>query len=309
MFKSKKSSVTVSIPKDALESIFDECDQFDVDETGGRVIGRYKKHGGGYAIEVLGVIGPGPQARRSSTSFFQDGEYQEQIFRSIEQAHPDIEHLGNWHTHHVNGLATLSGGDKSTYRNIVNHDKHNTDFFYALLVVRKNSGRSARYDIKHYFLRRGEDTIYEIPHSDVHLVHTPVLWPQSPDHAHSGTHASTHVHSAHSSETSNVERAKDQEFFSEFYPHLKAGFSKSLGVLYWKGKVQLVDGSHADVLAMENAGDGAPFYSIIASGSERGFADVTARFHERRFPAARHAVLHMERDLNHLLYHTERTKA
>ena len=42
-----------------------------------------------------------------------------------------IEHLGNWHTHHVNGYPNLSGGDVATYRRIVNHELHNLDFFYA----------------------------------------------------------------------------------------------------------------------------------------------------------------------------------
>src|SRR5260370_40320475 len=129
MFKSRKPAFSISIVSGALDSIFDECDRFDVDETGGRIIGTYHKRGSRYEIRVLGVLGPGPKARRSPTSFFQDGEYQEGLFRSMEEKYPEIEHLGNWHTHHVNGLATLSGGDKTTYQNTVNHDKHNTDFF------------------------------------------------------------------------------------------------------------------------------------------------------------------------------------
>src|SRR5208283_2840426 len=105
---------------------------------------------------------PGPNAQRSATYFLQDGDYQEKLFRAIEAQHPEVEHLGNWHTHHVNGYPTLSGGDISTYRNIVNHRNHNTDFFYALLVVRKNQGGAERYETKHFFLRRGDDTVHEI---------------------------------------------------------------------------------------------------------------------------------------------------
>src|SRR5438094_287170 len=132
MFRSRKSTVSISIARGALESIFDECDKYDIDETGGRLIGTYQRKGTQYDIQVLGVLEPGPNAQRSQTSFFQDGEYQERLFRSIEESHPNIEHLGNWHTHHVNGYLTLSGGDKTTYFKIVNHEKHNTDFFYAL---------------------------------------------------------------------------------------------------------------------------------------------------------------------------------
>src|SRR5579859_1975016 len=115
MFRKQKNLFTVSIAKEALESIFDECDQFDSHETGGRLIGSYEQKEGRYSIRLLGVIGPGPNAERSATSFFQDGAYQEKIFRLIEESLPEIEHLGNWHTHHVNGLSSLSSGDKATY--------------------------------------------------------------------------------------------------------------------------------------------------------------------------------------------------
>ena len=101
-------------------------------------------------------MSPGPNAQRSPTYFLQDGDYQEKLFRAIEASHPDIEHLGNWHTHHVNGYPTLSGGDKTTYFKTVNHEKHNTDFFYALLVVSKNRGGNPRYEVKHFFFRRGD---------------------------------------------------------------------------------------------------------------------------------------------------------
>src|SRR5437588_7523241 len=163
MFRSKHPKVDISMPKKALEAIYDECDRHDVDETGGRIIGMYEKKGRDYDIEVLGVIPPGPNARRSPTSFFQDGEYQEQIFRSIEENYPNIRHLGNWHTHHVNGYPTLSGGDKTTYFKTVNHEKHNTDFFYALLVVRRNHGGNPRYEVKHYFFSRNDNAIYKLP--------------------------------------------------------------------------------------------------------------------------------------------------
>src|SRR5207237_10579003 len=63
----------------SLESIFDECDQFDSHETGGRLIGSYEQQKDGkYDVRLLGVIGPGPNAERSATSFFQDGERSEE---------------------------------------------------------------------------------------------------------------------------------------------------------------------------------------------------------------------------------------
>ena len=78
-------SVRVSIHRAALESIFDECDRFDRDETGGRLIGTYETgRRGGLSVTVSGVIEPGPDATRSATSFFQDGDYQESVFRRLE---------------------------------------------------------------------------------------------------------------------------------------------------------------------------------------------------------------------------------
>ena len=174
----KKPAFSISIARGALESIFDECDKYDADETGGRLLGTYRHKNGRYDIEVKGVLEPGPNAQRSPTYFLQDGDYQEKQFRAIEASHPDIEHLGNWHTHHVNGYPTLSGGDKATYFKTVNHEKHNTDFFYALLVVGKNRGGNPRYDDQAFHLpprRRRRSTRFR--QRDVRLVDAPPLRP------------------------------------------------------------------------------------------------------------------------------------
>lgn len=294
MFKSKQSPFSVSIARGALDSIFDECDQYDSHETGGRLIGTYEKRGSHYDIQVSGVLGPGPQAQRSAVSFFQDGEYQEKLFRQIEEKHPAIEHLGNWHTHHCNGLATLSQGDHATYQRIVNHDKHNTDFFYALLVVRKNSDRDdPRYQVKHYLFHRNSGNVDEIRAAQVRIVNLPAVWPHSAERPISPASSVPHPREPN---LPNAERVKDQEFFSDFHPNLRALFSKSVGALYWKGALRLIDGSHAEVLAMETSADGEQSYSITTGRKE--FAEVMAGYKERRFRSARHAVLHLQNDLN-----------
>ncbi len=77
--------IRLSISKAALITVFDECDGFDQDETGGRVIGTFEEHRGKLAIQVTGIIEAGPQARRSAVSFFQDGEFQERVFRKIDR--------------------------------------------------------------------------------------------------------------------------------------------------------------------------------------------------------------------------------
>ena len=255
-FRSEKPSFSISIARGALESIFDECDQYDVDETGGRLLGTYHQDHGRYDIEVKGVLEPGPRATRSPTSFLQDGEYQERLFRSIEASHPDIEHLGNWHTHHVNGYPTLSGGDKTTYFKTVNHEKHNTDFFYALLVVSKNRGGNPRYAVKHFVFRRDDDTIYEIPAKEVRLVDAPRMRPPR------AAKRQNRLRPCRSRPLRPSPPIRSGPRIRSFSPSsirsLKPLLSKSIGAPTGRGHLSLVDGSRAEVVAMENADGKAP---------------------------------------------------
>ena len=297
MFKSKNPNVRITFPRKAMEAVFNECDKYDIDETGGRIIGTYQKTGHQYHISVLGIIDPGPNARRSPTSFFQDGEYQERVFREVEKEHPDLEHLGNWHTHHVNGLVTLSAGDRATYQRIVNHEKHNTDFFYALLVVRKTPHRDQRYEVKHHVIFRNDDRIYEIPESHVFIAN------QDSVSGHSSSFEAAERRMEPDAPV-NPERAKDQEFFSEFYSGLRPGFSKTLGALYWKGLLPLIDGSHAEVLVMEAPDGHNPSYSITIPGPNP--PDVVRNYHDRNFKSARQAVVHLEKDLNREIFRNRR---
>jgi hypothetical protein len=298
MFRSRKPAVSfsVSIARDALESIFDDCDKFDADETGGRLLGTYRKSGSGTDVQVMGVLEAGPKAERSPVYFMQDGDYQEKLFRAIEEAHPEVEHLGNWHTHHVNGLQTLSGGDKTTYTKTVNHAKHNTDFFYALLVVRKNPKGQPRYQVKHFFFRRNDNSIYEVSPGDVRILDVPIY---SARQSTQGPGATVKVGGGNSA---NPERVSDQQFFSDFYPGFKALLSKSMGAPYWMGCLPLVDGSNASVVAMESRGDGKPVYSITAASDNEIVAGVSAGYRERQFRSARHAVVEFERESNQAIY-------
>jgi len=296
MFRQREPKVHVSFPRRALEAMFDECDKYDRDETGGKVIGTYRKNGRQYDIEVVGFIDAGPNAQRTPTSLFQDGDYQERVFRSLEGKYPDLEHLGSWHSHHGNGLATLSAGDRATYHRIVNHERHNTDFFYAPLVVRKTPGADQRYEIKHYIVFRSDDSIHEIPHKQIHIIEKPDA---------SASKAEPVVLSFSPAEIevkANPERVKDQEVLGEFYPSIKPGFSKHLGVIYWKGDFVLVDGSLAEVLAMENSDHGKGMYSITITRPKFPLSEVLERYKERSFRSARQAVFQLQRDLDQEIF-------
>ncbi len=308
MFKRKKIEglrVKVSICKDVLEAIFDECDTNDIDETGGRIVGYYCQQDNKLNVKVCGLIGPGPNARRSPTSFFQDGEYQETIFRKIEAKYPEVEHLGNWHTHHVNGLSVLSSGDIATYKRVVNHEKHNTDFFYALLVVAKNHTfhNRERYLVKHFLLNRGASSVCEIPNSQVKFTKEPAVFIDNLKANQKISEKETiQVPFTSSPSTANIIRARDKEFISEIYSEIKAFFSKKTESLYWRGKLNLIDNSSIEVLVLESINQGKPSYSITLSASSKHLFQCHQLYLKRTFDSAWKAVYLFERDLNNEIF-------
>lgn len=294
----KTRNTRLILPQAALKVIFDECDGFDADETGGRVIGTFEKHGGKLTLHVSGIIESGPQAQRSPVSFFQDGQYQERIFRQIEGRHPEIEHLGNWHTHHVNGLQNLSGGDIDTYRRTVNHHNHNTSFFYALLVTAKNntSDPLRRYSIKHYMFPRGDESIYEIPSYHVQIVDKPLLWP-----AASSQDTKQNRYPIPNKLGVRPGRAYDHDILSEFYQRVRPFTSPKLG-LYWGGPIELLDGSSVEVIVLEDPAADRPSYSVTLREPPDSLKDIAEELAKAEFSSARAALITTERSCNRALY-------
>lgn len=300
----KAHSVTVSLSAKALQSILDECDRYDDDETGGRILGVCRSsHDGSLHIDISEVIEPGPNARRSRTSFFQDGDYQADVFRRLETEHPEIEHLGNWHTHHVNGLPTLSSGDIATYQRIVNHEQHNLEFFYALLVVAREARRQGleRYRMRHYILFRGDQNVYEIGPANVAIKREPNIWPAE-----------------HEAQASTVEsprdvatRARDKEVISDLFPDLRPYFSKRARTFYWKGPVRLIDDSIVQVTIPEMT-DGLPheavYYQLIVKNAPALCSEIVEQLTERRFVSATQAIHGLEQRLNQTMYQALETR-
>lgn len=306
MFKRKHVddlNITISISKEVLVAIFDECDKHNVNETGGRIIGYYQNHNGSLSIDACGLIGPGPNARRSSTSFFQDGEHQEAIFRKIEARHPHIEHLGNWHTHHVNGLNTLSSGDIQTYKRIVNHEKHNTNFFYALLVVAKTRSYYSwkRYEVKHFLLRRGESSVYEVSSSHVKIVERRPIFIDKGEKMVLEANTLSDTLLYNHPMVKDV-RSRDREVMSYMYPGLKPFFSKQTRSLYWRGRLSLIDNVSVEVLMLETINEAKPSYSITLTGLDGQHFQCRQSYINRTFDSAWQAVWSFERDLNHEIF-------
>ena len=295
----KYPDVRVRISEGVLLSIFDECDLYDEDETGGRILGFYKFVNKRLEIEVADLIAPGPNASRSSTSFFQDGKYQERIFRKIETNYPDIEHLGNWHSHHVNGLATLSSGDTATYTRIVNHHNHNLDFFYALLVVAKNRSQSnaMRYRVKHFLLRRNAAATYEIPEHAVAIDRSRPLLSISKDEVTTNVRPTIPTAPLNTRSLSR-NREVDQAVISDFYPDVRPLMTKKSQVLYWKGKISLVDGRKFEVLVLENSEISISPYTITLRKEDIPLFQIAKDYSKRKFRSASKAIFSLEHDLN-----------
>jgi len=291
------SDVRVIMPEKALTVIFDECDQFERDETGGRVVGTFKEHGGKLSVQVTGIIESGPQADRSPVSFFQDGKHQERIFRQIEDRHRETEHLGNWHTHHVNGLQTLSGGDVDTYSRTVNHRKHNTSFFYALLVTTKNRTKDPirRYSLRHYVFRRGDERYYEVSPDLIQIVNEPLVWPTAmPDMKKEHRQEAPHL-------GAQPERVYDRDILGEFYQEFRPYSSEKLG-FYWRGALELLDDSKVQVVVLEDSATSKPTYSATLREPADVLKGVAEELGKREFPSARAALITAERICNRVLY-------
>ncbi len=292
----KVLGVDVSICASALEAIFAECDRYDHDETGGRILGTFRRErDGALGITVNGVIGPGPNARRSSSSFFQDGEYQAQVFRHVERTHPDIEHLGNWHTHHVNGYPTLSGGDVETYQRIVNHQNHNLDFFYALLVVARNPEASGldRYRARHYVLFRDDNRVHEVDVERISVTDEAVIWPTDTDLVRPTPLPDVTI------------RVQDKTTLERLYPDIRSYQSKRANAFYWRGAVRLIDDSVIQLTVPELMDDEQPpkpFYQVFVKDMPEVCSTIVKQLGEQHFQSAAEAVYSCEQQMNRALY-------
>jgi hypothetical protein len=112
------------------------------------------------ALVITDFLPSGPKAVRTTVEFIPDGEYQESLFRRIEQKNGAIEHLGTWHTHHCNGLRTLSSGDVDGYFRTVNKANYRPKYFLASLVKSIPSDPESSGWIDHFLFIRGIEEYY-----------------------------------------------------------------------------------------------------------------------------------------------------
>ena len=301
------NSVKVHMPVAALTAIFNECDRYNADETGGRLVGTYKVNWRKQLIiNVTGIIEPGPRASRTAASFFQDGKYQATVFRDIEARHPDVEHLGNWHTHHVNGYPTLSGGDRETYQRIVNHKQHNIPFFYALLVVSRGDTDDSlnRYNIRHFILHRDDPVIYEIPQKAVKITNKALWWPNN-------TPPNTREQKADININQPVieiaDRGIDHQLLEEFFPKLHPFFSEKTKSIYWKGAIELVDGIDTVAIIAEVKEGSRVNYVVHLKDKREELAKPIEELEKVQFSTGRSAAFTIQHELNRQLFQSVST--
>lgn len=104
----------VWITENAILQIIKEGCYHYPDETGGILMGYHYEN----SFLISHIIGPGPKAIHTKTSFTPDDEYHENEIAVIYKAsNGSITYLGDWHTHPGEG-SYLSALDKSTLKKI-----------------------------------------------------------------------------------------------------------------------------------------------------------------------------------------------
>lgn len=194
-------------------------------EEGGKYIGFIDKDREKTRIIIMDFLPGGPNAKRTRVEFFPDGEFQEKLFRQAERLNEAIEHLGSWHSHHCNGLRTLSGGDIEGYFRTLNKRSYRPDFFLASLVTEVPSGPQEEGWLHHYLFLVDDHNFYSVT-NEVALADMPNPFggitghPDVGDDSQSGQATSSHFQGTGSgrwyeSEVGRQTLAEDRKFFTD----------------------------------------------------------------------------------------------
>ena len=136
-------------------------------EEGGKLLGKISQDAHGVTIHVETFLDSGPRVDKSASHILPDGKYQESLFRLIEVWDPDIEHVGTWHSHHCNGLESLSGGDIRGYIESVNDPRYGLQYFFVMLIVGTTRGEIT---YRCYLFQKGSHNFCELPDKAVMVI-------------------------------------------------------------------------------------------------------------------------------------------
>lgn len=156
----------VVFDKNVFSYILEELKKYPNAEEGGKYIGyvfepnapdlkKLPVNPNARIIVVTDFLPSGPNAKRNAVEFLPDGPFQEALFQQAEMSDPKVEHVGSWHSHHCNGLRTLSNGDIRGYLRTANKTNYRPDCFIASLV--KHVPDDPRHEdwIDHFIFVRG----------------------------------------------------------------------------------------------------------------------------------------------------------
>lgn len=105
-------------PEHAMQEALEEADIAHPQETGGILLGWRTSR---TEVVVTHLVGPGPLAERTATSFKPDADWQQdRIDEVYEASGRTVAYLGDWHTH-PKGTPVLSRTDLRTLRRIARH--------------------------------------------------------------------------------------------------------------------------------------------------------------------------------------------
>jgi hypothetical protein len=212
-------SVQVAFDSGVVDKILSELAKTPTVEEGGKYIGHILAPGDPrqrqlglddrqLSLVITDFLPSGPNAIRTAVELQPDGPYQEQLFRRVEMLDSDVEHLGTWHSHHCNGLQTLSQGDIEGYFRTVNKRAYRPDFFVASLVKRIPRGTHDDGWIDHFLFCRGADAYYRITDL-ISVVNSPSSFGTVIDHGLGAGHVSQGIRSHQSAIPSDAAGPSD----------------------------------------------------------------------------------------------------
>ena len=93
----------------------------------------------------------------------------------------------------------------------------------------------------------------------------------------------------------------DKEILNEFYRGIRPFSSAKLG-MYWRGPLELLDGSQVEVILLEDAAAANPTYTVTLREPPAVLKGVAEEIANGEFSSARAALITTERSCNRALY-------
>ena len=99
----------------------------------------------------------------------------------------------------------------------------------------------------------------------------------------------------------NPNRVYDKEILNEFYRGVRPFSSAKLG-MYWRGPLELLDGSQVEVVLLEDSAAANPTYTVTLREPPAALKSLAEEIANVEFPSARAALITAERSCNRALY-------